>query len=72
MKGGSDAAASYEVAKQHPANNPTIKKKDVAGVFIFGHERSGVAGLDVYKTRRSTNDESFKIQGWSDGRILGG
>jgi len=28
--------------------------------------------LEVYKTRGSTNDETFEIQGWSGGRILGG
>jgi len=47
--------------KQCPKNNPTIENEDVAGVFIFSYEGSGMAGLEVYKTRGSTNNESFKI-----------
>jgi len=43
----------------------------VAGVFIFGYKRSGMAGVEVYKTGRSTSDESFKIRRWSGGGILG-
>jgi len=53
-------------------NNPTIENEDVAGFFIFGHKRLGVAGLKVYETRGSTNDKSFEIQGGSGGGILGG
>jgi len=30
-----------------------------------------MAGLEVYKTGRSVNDESFEIQGGSSGGILG-
>jgi hypothetical protein len=44
----------------------------VARIFVFGHEGSGMAGSEVYKTGRPANDEGLKsrdgvvAESWED------
>jgi len=49
----------------------TIEDGDVAKVFKFGHERSSLAGVEIYETRWPTNNKSFEIQEWGSGGVLG-
>jgi len=44
----------------------------VEKVFNFSHKRSGLAGVEIYETRWTTNDKSFEIQEWGGGGVLGG
>lgn len=43
----------------------------MAGVFVVGHKRAGMAGFDVHKTGRPTNYDDLEIQGGKSGRIMG-
>jgi len=42
-------------------NDPTVENGDVEEVFNFGHKRPGLAGVEIYETRRTTNDKDFEI-----------
>ena len=69
---GSVAATSKEAAKQPTKNDLTVDNGDVQEVSNFGYIRSCLAGVEIYKTRYTTNDKVFEIQDSGGGRVLGG
>jgi len=49
---------------------PENRKQDVAAISEFSYTGSGLAGLEVYQTKRSTHNEGFEIQEWGGGGVL--
>jgi len=53
-------------------NYMTIENENMAGVFIFSYDRSGMAGFEVYKAGGPANNKIFEIQERKGGGVLGG
>jgi len=44
----------------------------VEEVSNFSHKRPGLAGVEIYETRRTPNKTGFEIRKWGGGAVLGG